>query len=53
MKKKVTAAVIALLMAPSLSMAMCSDSQHISASSCKDGYSWDQAKGECILKPTT
>lgn len=51
MKTKVTAAVIALLLAPSAIWAMCSAEEH--ASSCKEGYVWDSVKAECIVKPTT
>lgn len=51
MKTKVTAAVIALMLAPSAIWAMCSAEEH--AASCKDGYVWDGAKSECVAKPTT
>lgn len=53
MKTKITAAVFCLILAPGFAMAQCSDKQHISASSCKDGYTWDQTKGECVLNPST
>lgn len=53
MKTKLTAAVITLMLLPSVSMAYCSGHKEITASSCKDGMSWDQAKGECTLTPTT
>ncbi|MEF3047418.1 hypothetical protein [Pseudotabrizicola sp. L79] len=51
MKTKVTAAVIALMLAPSAIWAMCSAGQH--ASSCVEGMVWDDAKAECVAKPTT
>lgn len=51
MKTKVTAAVIALMLAPTAIWAMCSAEEH--ASSCKEGYVLDQTKGECVVKPTT
>lgn len=53
MKTKITAAVIALILAPSFAMAMCSDRQHISASFCKEGYVWDEAKSSCVVNPST
>lgn len=53
MKTKLTAAVIALMLLPSMSVAYCSGHKEITASSCKDGTSWDQAKGTCVLTPTT
>ncbi|MFN4153623.1 MAG: hypothetical protein ACK4HF_03125 [Paracoccaceae bacterium] len=53
MKTRITTAVIALMLLPSMSMAYCSGHKEITASSCKDGMSWDQAKGECVLTPTT
>jgi hypothetical protein len=51
MKTRLAAAVIALMLAPGFAMAMCSEGQH--ASSCKEGFKWDQAKGECVLNPST
>lgn len=51
MKTKLAATVIALMLAPGLAMAGCGQGQH--ASSCKDGYKWDQTKGECVLNPST
>jgi len=53
MKTKLTAAVIALMLLPSVSMAQCAGVKQITASSCKDGTIWDQAKGECVMSPTT
>ena len=53
MKTKITTAVIALMLLPSMSMAYCSGHKEITASSCKEGSSWDQGKGECIPTPTT
>ncbi|WP_168219774.1 hypothetical protein [Pseudotabrizicola formosa] len=53
MKTKLTAAVIALMLLPSVSMAYCSGAKEVTASSCKEGMSWDQTKGECALTPTT
>lgn len=51
MKTKVTAAVIALMLAPSAIWAMCSGAQH--ASSCQEGYVWDSSTSACVAKPTT
>lgn len=53
MNIKLTTAVIALMLLPSVSMAQCSGAKEITASSCKEGMTWDQAKGECTLTPTT
>ncbi|NEX44851.1 hypothetical protein [Pseudotabrizicola algicola] len=53
MKTTITTAVIALMLLPSMSMAQCSGMKEITASSCKEGMTWDQAKGECIPAPTT
>ncbi|MBN2630027.1 MAG: hypothetical protein JXR75_05770 [Rhodobacteraceae bacterium] len=53
MKTKITAAVIALVLLPTVSMAMCQDHKEITASTCKEGMVWDAAKGQCILTPTT
>jgi hypothetical protein len=55
MKTKITAALIAMMLTPSLALAMgcSSDHKEITASSCKDGATWDAAKGECILTPST
>jgi hypothetical protein len=52
MKTYLTAAVIALLL-PATGFAQCNSAKQITASSCKDGMTWDQAKGECVLSPTT
>lgn len=51
MKTKVTAAVIALMLAPTAIWAMCAAGEH--ASSCKEGFVWDEGKAECVAKPTT
>jgi hypothetical protein len=56
MKTKITAALIAVMLSPSLAFAMggCSgEHKEITASSCKDGATWDAAKGACVLTPTT
>ena len=55
MKTKLTAALLALLLSPSLALAMgCSgDHKDISASSCKDGATYDSEKGVCVLTPST
>ena len=47
-----SAAVIALMLAPSLASASCGDKAQ-SASSCKEGYMWDETKGTCTPSPTT
>ncbi len=56
MKTKIIAAFIAVMLSPTLSFAMggCSGAhKEITASSCKDGATWDAAKGECVLNPST
>lgn len=53
MKTKITTAVIALMLLPSMSMAYCNSAKEITASSCKDGMVWDQTAGACVLTPTT
>ena len=53
MKMKLTTAVIALMLLPSVSMAYCSGMKEVTASSCADGMTWDEAKGECAVTPTT
>lgn len=53
MKTKIAAAALTLMLLPSVTMAYCSGAKEITASSCKGGMTWDQAKGECILTPTT
>lgn len=56
MKLKITAALMALVLAPSMAMAMggCSDGhKNVTASSCKEGSVYDAGKGECVLTPTT
>ena len=53
MKTKLTAAVIALMLLPSVSMAYCSGAKEVTASSCKDGATWDQTTGTCVVTPTT
>ncbi len=53
MKTTLSAAVIALMLLPTISMAACVGHKEITASSCKEGMSWDSAKGECVLSPTT
>ncbi|MFN7224383.1 MAG: hypothetical protein ACK4MS_10230 [Paracoccaceae bacterium] len=53
MKTKLTAAVIALMLLPTISMAACGGHKEITASSCKEGMTWDSAKGECVQSPTT
>lgn len=53
MKTKLTAAVIALMLLPSVSMAYCSGAKEVTASSCGQGMTWDQTKGECAPSPTT
>lgn len=53
MKTKLTAAVIALMLLPTVTMAQCMGAKEVTASSCKEGMTWDSAKGECVLSPTT
>lgn len=53
MKTKITTAVIALMLLPSVSMAQCVGQKEITASSCAQGTNWDQVKGECTPAPTT
>ncbi|MCU0817048.1 MAG: hypothetical protein MUF74_11430 [Cypionkella sp.] len=53
MKIKITAAVIALMLAPSFAMAQCMDKADVTAASCQQGHVWDEAKGTCVLSPTT
>lgn len=51
MKTRLAAAALALMLAPGALMAMCAAEEH--ASSCKEGYVWDGAKGECAPKPSS
>lgn len=56
MKIKTTiAAVIALMLAPTLSFAQCSgrDGKDETASSCVAGATWDEAKGACVANPSS
>lgn len=53
MKTKITAAVIALMLAPSFAMASCMDKAEVTAASCQQGYSWDEGKGGCVATPST
>lgn len=53
MKTKITAAVIAIMLLPTVSIAQCMGAKEVTASSCKDGMIWDQATGACVLSPTT
>lgn len=55
MKTKITAALIAMMLTPSLALAMGCSGEHmdITVSSCKEGATWDAAKGECVVTPTT
>lgn len=52
MKTKMTFAVLALTLAPSLGFAMCSDYEHTKqVMTCAAGSSWDDSTQKCI--PTT
>jgi hypothetical protein len=47
MKIKTTLAALALITAPALASAMCSDKQH-QAMSCAEGTVWDSASQSCV-----
>lgn len=51
MKTILTAAVLALVLMPTVLRAACSSAEH--ASSCKEGYLWDEAKLACVAKPSS
>jgi hypothetical protein len=55
MQIKTTLAVIALMLAPSMSFAYCSGDKmkDETASSCAVGATWDEAKGACVVTPST
>jgi hypothetical protein len=55
MKTKITAALIALMLAPNLTMAMgCSGAKNdVTASSCIEGSVYDATAGKCVVSPTT
>ena len=54
MKIKTTVAVLALLLSPTFAFAQCmGDHKEITASSCKDGSTYDAEKGVCVLTPST
>lgn len=47
MALKTTLAALALVMAPSFALAMCSGSKHEQAQSCAAGQAWDSASQSC------
>lgn len=55
MKIKTTLAVIALMLAPTMSFAYCNGDKvkDETASSCVAGATWDEAKGACVLTPSS
>lgn len=55
MKTKTTLAVIALMLAPSMTFAYCNGDKvkQDTASSCVAGAVWDEAKGACVLTPSS
>jgi hypothetical protein len=55
MKIKTTLAVIALTLAPSLAFAQCNSEKmkQETAASCAAGATWDEAKGACVMNPTS
>lgn len=55
MKTKITAALIALMLSPSLAFAMGCGSGHknVTASNCIDGSTYDAATATCVPSPTT
>ncbi len=54
MKLKTTLAVIALALTPGLAFAQCAgDKMNETAASCMPGASWDDAKGACVVNPTS
>jgi hypothetical protein len=55
MKIKTTLAVIALTLAPSFAFAQCSGDKmkEVTAASCVPGAVWDEAKGACVINPTS
>lgn len=56
MKTKITAALLAVMLAPNVALAMggcSSDHKNVTASSCKEGSTYDAASGTCVLTPTT
>ena len=55
MKTTTILAALALSLLPTLSFAQgCSHGmKEITASSCKDGMVWDEAKSMCVVQPTS
>ncbi len=55
MTTKTTLAAIALALLPSLALAQgCGHGmKEETASSCKDGYVWDEGKGTCVVQPSS
>ena len=55
MKTSTLLAAIALALMPSLALAVrCSEGMPATtASSCIEGAVWDEAKGQCVLQPTS
>lgn len=54
---KTTLAAIALALAPTFALAgpgCGGDKEHMTtASSCQDGYTWDEAKATCVMTPSS
>ncbi len=55
MPTKTTLAAIALALLPTLAQAQgCHErTKDVTASSCKEGSVWDEAKGMCVLQPSS
>lgn len=55
MTTKTTLAALALALFPTLAAAEgCNHGmKEVTASSCKDGHVWDEAKGMCVLQPSS
>ena len=55
MMLKTTLAAIALALMPTLALAggCHGEAKDITASSCKDGAVWDQARGMCVVQPSS
>jgi len=49
---KTTVAALALILAPSLALAYCNDKGQ-TAASCAAGAVWDEAKGACVIIPSS
>lgn len=55
MKFKTTVAALALMLAPGMIFAQCSGHavSEQTAASCVPGATWDEAKGACVITPSS